>query len=221
MLLTVVLGFGCGDAGMTDVGAQGMTLPASDAGGAAGAGGAPVSMVDASPAADTGTGGAVGAAGAGGHAGAATGGVAGQAAAGGASGTGGADATGGAGAGGAQGGAGGATTEPLYCAQIQGLAAYTGGCGYLGHDGARVHRWKNGLACTDCEANQKLVTGCKVDVPPYTDAISIATMQPTTFLCVQACGECCFKEPGASCESDADCCSPLHCQAHGAGKTCG
>lgn len=199
-----------------------MMPSAVDGGGMAdalpGTGGAPAGgAAGAAVPADGGLGGAPGAGGA------VAGGAGGSAGTGGVAGTGGAHASGGAVGSGGMGGAGGAGgavggPEVLYCPDP--THPSIGGCGFLVSAGQWEYLWKGDMACATCTTsatNVKPVTGCKVTNPPQ--MTSNPTPAPAVVLCVANCrAECCYKRPGAVCESDANCCSPLRCVASAGGK---
>jgi hypothetical protein len=206
----LVLGCGAeGDLGMmgaADAGAMIDALP--------GTGGSAGGTVATDGGALGGSGGVKPAGGSGGAVGAAKGGAAGSSSgAGGMSGTGGTVAS----SGGAT-GTGGAPAEPeiLYCPQD--THPLTGGCGFLVQAGTWEYLWKGDMACGTCtDSKSKPVVGCKAPGPAQMTSNPVPN--PEYILCVPNCrAECCFKRPGTICESDANCCAPMHCMDNGAGK---
>lgn len=124
------------------------------------------------------------------------------------------------GMGGVSGAGGMVVAEVPYCSTPAYFHWSTNGCGFLIRPGEQEFLWKDGMACGACEANGKSFTGCKVDRQP--EDISVGD-QPTLVLCVSNCrAECCYKRPGAPCETDANCCAPLRCiqREPGKNKTC-
>lgn len=101
------------------------------------------------------------------------------------------------------------------CSTTAGFTATA--CGYLLPGKCGGYSWapkfKNGHQCGVCNQGR---TSCLVnDRGPDECGKPLAPL-----LCVSGCAECCFQTVGSPCESDADCCSPLRCQAAGAGKVC-
>jgi len=192
-----------GSADMLATGSGGASGAAGPDGGA-GAGG--------SVAADAGRGGSGGAlAGTGGAGQGGAGGSVGTGGAGGAPGTGGGSTPG-------TGGAGGSMPQPetLRCDSSTHVTA--AGCGFLVTAGQWEYLWKGDMACGTCTLNNKPLVGCKI--PPAPQTTSSPVPLPEYMLCVADCrAECCFKRPGATCTSDANCCAPMHCADNGPGKS--
>lgn len=133
-------------------------------------------------------------------------------------------AAGGAGAGGAPGGQGGAGGQspppPLpWCPSEAGATGSA--CGIVGPPIQGGYdffwRYKDGRRCTTCRnANTGArYNGCLREGPA--DTSTGGPTDPT--VCVETCGECCYKRVDTTCSADSDCCSPLRCQDNGAGKS--
>jgi hypothetical protein len=143
-----------------------------------------------------------------------------------AAGTGGMQATGGvSGTGGSVAGTGGSAGEtppPLpFCPVAAGSSVSP--CDRLGPPVAggysTIPRWKDGRECSTCmNAAKKPQTGCLAARP--VDPLDGSKRDPA--ICVLSCGECCFRQAGVVCSSDADCCSPMRCKPGtvGTNKTC-
>jgi hypothetical protein len=94
-------------------------------------------------------------------------------------------------------------------------------CGHLGAPSggayAWVPSWKDGRECAICHDSTGQRTGCTITRQP--DPQTGEERAPA--LCVANCSDCCWAQPGHSCNLDSDCCAPMACVPHpGQNSTC-